>query len=443
MTLPPAGMSNELAGNRQFPRELYVPPILVDRAEIELFYRAEFGRILASVAHVIRDLHVAEEAVQEAFAVALERWPREGRPRNPSGWLVATARHKAIDVLRRAGRFEALRAELGHSLELAASRGAEPPELSDAAIPDERLRLIFTCCHPALALESQVALALRTLCGLSTDEIARAFLVPPATLAQRLVRAKRKIADAGIPYQVPPPELLEGRLEAALAVVYLVFNEGYSASRGDALLRPDLSQEAIRLGRLLAEQLPGSPEARGLLALMLLHDARRETRTTPAGDIVLLEDQDRARWNRPQIEEGLALAAAARAAQPAGPDALRAAIAAEHARAPRADATDWRAITRFYDALVRVRGGAVVELNRAIAYAMADGPEAGLALVAALERQGDLDGYYLLWATEADLLRRLGRFPEAARCYRRALERVGTGPERRYLERRLAEVERS
>ena len=380
--------------------------------------------------------------MQDAFAVALERWPRDGRPRNPSAWLVATARHKAIDVLRRAGRFEALRAELGHTLELESSREPELPGLSDAAIPDERLRLIFTCCHPALALDAQVALALRTLCGLSTDEIARAFLVEPPTLAQRLVRAKRKIADAGIPYEVPSPDLLPERLEAAMAVVYLVFNEGYSASQGDALLRPDLSHEAIRLGRLLAELLPGSSEARGLLALMLLHDARRETRTTPDGDLVLLEEQDRTRWNRPQIEEGLALATAALAVRPAGAYALQAAIAAEHARAPRAEATDWRAITHFYDALVRVRPGPVVELNRAIALAMRDGPEAGLALVADLERRGDLDGYYLLWATEADLLRRLRRFAEAARCYRRALERVGTGPERRYLERRLAEVER-
>jgi RNA polymerase sigma-70 factor (ECF subfamily) len=419
----------------------YVPVILVDRAEIELFYREEFGRILASVTHAIRDLHVAEEAVQDAFAVALERWPREGRPRNPRAWLVATARHKAIDVFRRAGRFEALRGELGHELE--SRREPEPLELADAAIPDERLSLIFTCCHPALALEAQVALALRTLCGLSTEEIARAFLVPTATLAQRLVRAKRKIADAGIPYEVPPPELLPERLEAAMAVVYLVFNEGYSATQGDTLLRTDLSQEAIRLGRLLAEQLTGSPEARGLLALMLLHDARRETRTTPEGDLVLLEEQDRTRWNRRQIEEGLALSAAALAVRPVGPYALQAAIAAEHARAPRADATDWRAITRCYDALVRLRPGPVVELNRAIALAMADGPEVGLALVAELERRGDLEAYYLLWATEADLLRRLGRFAEAARCYGRALERVGTGPERRFLERRLAEVARN
>ena len=413
--------------------------IPIDRAEIESFYREEYGRILASVAHGIRDLQIAEEAVQDAFAVALERWPREGRPRNPRAWLVATARHKAIDVLRRAGRFETLRAELA---QLEESREAEPPDLEDAAIPDERLRLIFTCCHPALALEAQVALALRTLCGLSTEEIARAFLVPTPTLAQRLVRAKRKIAEAGIPYEIPPPEEMEKRLEAVLAVVYLVFNEGYSASRGDLLLRADLSQEAIRLGRLLVEQLPGSSEARGLLALMLLHDARRDTRTTPEGDLVLLDEQDRTRWNRAQIDEGLALAAAALVAPPAGPYTLQAGIAAEHARARRAEATDWRRITQLYDALLRVQPGPVVELNRAISVAMAEGPAVGLALVAELERRGELAGYYLLWATEADLLRRLERFGEAARCYRQALERVGTEPERRYLARRLAEVER-
>jgi RNA polymerase sigma-70 factor, ECF subfamily len=300
---------------------------------------------------------------------------------------------------------------------------------------------VFTCCHPALALEAQVALALRTLCGLSTEEIARAFLVEPATLAQRLVRAKRKIADAGIPYEVPPRERLTERIDAVMAVVYLVFNEGYAASAGDALVRADLSREAIRLGRLLAEQLPGSAEVRGLLALMLLHDARREARTTPDGEIVLLEEQDRSRWSRPQIEEGLAIAASI--PEPSGPYALQAAIAAEHARASRAEATDWGAIARHYDALHRMRPGPVVALNRAIAVAMADGPAAGLALVGELERSGELANYYLFWATQADLLRRLGRTGEAATAYRRALERVGTQPERRYLERRLAEVEGS
>lgn len=409
-----------------------------DDAELARFYRDEFGRVLATVIRSIGDFSAAEEAVQEAFAIALERWPRDGRPGNPRAWVVSTARHKAIDALRRAGRLEAIRKRLGETTE----PWSEPdlPESSDDAIPDERLRLIFTCCHPALALEAQIALALRTLCGLSTEEIARAFLVPTATLAQRLVRAKRKIAEAGIPYEVPPPAVLPERLDAVMAVVYLVFNEGYSASSGDTLVRADLSQEAIRLARVLAQLLPDAEEVRGLLALLLLHDARRETRTTAEGELVLLEDQDRARWNRAQIEEGLTLVAAALSARAAGPYVLQAAIAAEHARARRSDATDWRTIARLYDALLRARPGPVVELNRAIAVAMAEGPAAGLALVDEIARRGDLEDYHLRWATEADLLRRLGRREEAARCYRRALERVGTGPERRFLERRLAEM---
>jgi RNA polymerase sigma-70 factor (ECF subfamily) len=395
--------------------------------------------VLATVVRTLGDLQLAEESVQEAFAVALERWPREGMPANPRAWVVATARHKAIDALRRAGRFAQIQGELGR----AAETSVDPvlPDESDAAIPDERLRLIFTCCHPALALEAQVALALRTLCGLSTDEIARAFLVPPPTLAQRLVRAKRKIADARIPYEVPPPALLPERLEAVLAVVYLVFNEGYAASAGDELVRAELCGEAIRLGRLLADQMPGLHEPRGLLALMLLHDARRAARTTPDGELVLLEEQDRGLWDRGRIAEGLALAAASLAAPAPGPYALQAAIAAEHARAARAERTDWRAIARHYDALLRLRPSPVVELNRAVAVAMADGPAAGLALLGDLRRRGELGGYYLLWSAEADLLRRLRRREEAARAYRRALELVATGPERRFLERRLAEME--
>ena len=396
--------------------------------------------MLASVLRSIRDFSLAEDAVQEAFAVAFQRWPAEGWPSNPRAWLVATARNKAIDVLRRARRFEEIQSELRHGEE--STQMPELPEL-DASIRDERLRLIFTCCHPSLALEAQVALALRTLCGLSTEEIARAFLVAAPTLAQRLVRAKRKIADARIPYEVPPPDVLPERLEPVLAVVYLVFNEGYTASRGDALLRAELSQEAIRLGRLLVEQLPGSAETRGLLALMLLHDARRATGTTAVGDLVLLEDQDRSRWDRAQIEEGLALAASAATARPPGRYALQAAIAAEHARAPRADATDWSAIAAHYDALLGAQPSPVIELNRAIAVAMAEGPAAGLALVAEIAERGDLADYYLLAATEADLLRRLGRNALAAQSYRRALAGVGTEPERRYLERRLAEVERN
>ena len=413
------------------------------------FYRDEFGRVLATVIRLIGDFSLAEESVQEAFAVALERWPRDGVPANPRAWVVSTARHKALDALRRAGRLERIRRELGQEAE----PHAEPDvgDLSDAGIPDERLRLIFTCCHPALGLEAQVALALRTLCGLTTEEIARAFLVAPPTLAQRLVRAKRKIADAGIPYEVPSPELLPERLEAVLAVVYLVFNEGYAASRGDALVRRDLCEEAIRLARLLVEQLPalaagvrgGEGEARGLLALMLLHDARRPARTDPAGDLVLLEDQDRARWDRRQIAEGLRLAADALAGPAPGPYALLAAIAAEHARAERADATDWRRIAGHYAALARLRPSPVVELNRAVAVAMAEGPAAGLALLAALEDQGALDGYHLFWSAKADLLRRLGRASDAALAYRRALALVATEPERRFLARRLDEVERA
>jgi RNA polymerase sigma-70 factor (ECF subfamily) len=394
--------------------------------------------VLATVIRRVGDLQLAEECVQDAFAVALERWPREGMPANPRAWVVATARNKAIDALRRAGRLDRIRAELrrsGSSLE-------DEPDETDAAIPDERLRLIFTCCHPALSPEAQVALSLRTLCGLSTDEIARAFLVPPATLAQRLVRAKRKISDARIPYEVPAPELLGERLEAVLAVVYLVFNEGYAASRGGELVRADLCLEAIRLGRMLVEQMPGAPEPRALLALMLLHDARRAARTTAEGELVLLEDQDRSRWDRARIAEGQALVEAALAAPAPGPYAHEAAIAAEHARAASADQTDWRAIARHYDALLRQRPSPVVELNRAVAVAMADGPAAGLALLGELRRRGELDGYYPFWSAEADLLRRLGRLREAAESYRRALERVGTEPERRFLERRLAEVER-
>ena len=402
---------------------------------IEEIFRAEYGRILATLIRLLGDFDVAEEALQEAFAVAVEQWPVAGTPANPASWLVSTARHKAIDRIRRRARLAQKQEEIARHFELSA-------EEEDAPMPEDRLRLIFTCCHPALAIEAQVALTLRTLGGLSTEEIARAFLVPAPTMAQRLVRAKAKIRGARIPYQVPPDEALAERIEAVMVVVYLVFNEGYAASFGARLVRHELCEQAIRLGRMLVELLPAHAETKGLLALMLLHDSRRETRLDGSGDIVLLEDQDRTRWDHAQIDEGAAVVEAALRAggRPPGPYALQAAIAAVHAQAPTASDTDWRQIAALYGVLARVHPTPVVELNRAVAVAMADGIERGLALVNELDQRGELDGYHLLPVAQAELLRRLGRHPEAAEAYRRALALVSNEAERRHLEKRLREI---
>jgi RNA polymerase sigma-70 factor, ECF subfamily len=402
---------------------------------VEEIFRTEHGRILATLIRLLGDIDVAEEALQEAFAAALEQWPVGGPPANPVSWLVSTGRHKAIDRLRRRTRLVQKQDEIARHVELLAGE-------EDAPVPEDRLRLIFTCCHPALSTEAQVALTLRTLGGLSTEEIARAFLVPAPTMAQRLVRAKAKIRAARIPYQVPPDDALAERLEAVLVVVYLVFNEGYAASFGARLVRHELCEQAIRLGRMLVELLPTHAETKGLLALMLLHDSRRETRLDGSGDLVLLEDQDRTRWDRAQIDEGVALADAALLAggRPPGPYTLPAAIAAIHAQAPTPAATDWPQIAALYGMLARVHPTPVVELNRAVAVAMAAGIEPGLALVEDLDRRGELAGYHLLPVARAELLRRLGRHPEAAAAYRRALTLVSNEAERRHLEKRLREI---
>jgi RNA polymerase sigma-70 factor (ECF subfamily) len=402
---------------------------------IEDLFRREHGRILATLIRVLGDMDLAEEALQDAFAVALEQWPVAGPPANPVSWLVSTGRHKAIDRLRRRSRFAQKQEEIARHFELLA-------EEEDAPLPEDRLRLIFTCCHPALAIEAQVALTLRTLGGLSTEEIARAFLVPAPTMAQRLVRAKAKIRDARIPYQVPADDALHERLEAVMVVVYLVFNEGYAASFGARLVRHELCEQAIRLGRMLVELLPAHAEPKGLLALMLLHDSRRETRLDGAGEIVLLEEQDRSRWDATQIVEGTALVETALRAgtRPPGPYALQAAIAAVHAQAPTASATDWGEIAALYETLARVHPTPVVELNRAVAVAMSAGVEHGLALVDELDRRGELARYHLLPVARAELLRRLGRHREAADDYRRALVLVSNDAERRHLEKRLRQL---
>ena len=404
--------------------------------DLETLYREERPRALATLIRLLRDFDLAEDVLQEAFAAAVEQWPREGVPGNPCAWLVSTARHKAIDRLRRAKTFAAKQAEIAYLSEAA----APPPDFVDEPLPDDRLRLIFTCCHPALAVEVQVALTLKTLCGLSVEEIARAFLVAPAAMAQRLVRAKGKIRDAGIPYEVPGSERLAERLEGVLRVVYLVFNEGYAATSGDALVRRELCAEAIRLGRLLRSLLPRVSEVTGLLALMLLQDSRRATRVDAQGELVTLEDQDRSRWDRGQIAEGEALADDAVRRGGAGFYALQGAIAALHAQAARAEETDWPQIAALYALLLRLHPSPVVALNHAAAVAMGERLDRGLRLIEQLERTGELEAFHLLPAAKADILRRLGRFSEAAVEYERALELVTQEPERRYLQRRLREV---
>jgi RNA polymerase sigma-70 factor (ECF subfamily) len=410
--------------------------------DVERLYRLHAGQVLGPLIRMLRDFDAAEDALQEAVLIALERWPTDGMPVNPAGWLLTAARNRARDRLRR----EAKRPGKQEAAERRSGRAGPPDpaevveELEMDTIADDQLRLIFTCCHPALAAEAQVALTLRTLGGLTTSEIARAFLVPEPTMAQRLVRAKRKMLVAGIPFTVPAPAQMAERLDVVLHVLYLVFNEGYTATAGDQLVRADLCTEAIRLARVLVELLPDEREARCLLALMLLHDARRLTRVSSDGELVLLADQDRSKWDHAQIAEGARLVDEAFTGCGLGPYQLEAAIAVLHATAPTAEATDWTEIAALYGVLAQVAPSPVVELNRAVAIAMADGAGAGLARVEQLARSGQLEGSYLLHATRADLLRRQGRNLEAATAYRSALHLVGTGPEQRFLERRLTEV---
>ncbi|MGH8763224.1 MAG: RNA polymerase sigma factor [Nitrosospira sp.] len=404
------------------------------RETVDSLYRFHSRHVFATLIRLLGDFDIAEEALHDAFRVALEQWPREGVPANPRAWLVSTGRFKAIDGIRRRARFEPLPDDVEERLAAAAGH-----ELDGEGVEDDRLRLIFTCCHPALPPDAQVALTLREVCGLTTEEIARAFLIAAPTLAQRIVRAKAKIRDARIPYQVPSPAELPDRVDSVLRVVYLVFNEGYSASSGESLMRADVSAEAIRLGRLLAELLPES-EVLGLLALMLLQESRRAARSSPAGDLVLLDDQDRSLWKRDDIVEGSALVERALSSRRFGPYTLQAAIAAVHANAPDATATNWAEIVGLYDVLLRFDPSPVVELNRAVAVAMRDGPLAGLALIDAILTRGNLADYYLVHSARADLYRRLGRTAEARTAYERAHGLTQQEPERRFLEHRLREL---
>ncbi len=412
----------------------------VVRAAVDTAFRDEWGRVVATLIRTTGDWDLAEECAQDAFAMALQRWPRDGIPGRPGAWLTTAARNRAIDVLRRKAVGAAKLREVAAMSPAPEPGPSQASETDHSGVPDDRLRLMFTCCHPALSLEARVALTLRTLAGLTTAEIARAFLASEPTMAKRLVRAKQKIQHAGIPYRVPPAHLLPERTPGVLGVLYLLFNEGYSATAGSDLVRQNLSAEAIRLARVLARLMPDEPETSGLLALMLLHDARRAARLDGQGDLVTLEDQDRGRWDAAEISEGVAvLEAALRRGRP-GPYQVQAAIAACHATAPTADRTDWAQIAALYTELLKFLPTPVVELNYAVAVGMARGPEAGLPLVEALEASGQLAGYHLLPATRADFLRRLGRGPEAAAAYAEALELTSTDVERRYLSRRLAET---
>jgi RNA polymerase sigma-70 factor, ECF subfamily len=407
------------------------------RAEIDNLYRKESRRVLATLIRLLGDFDRAEEALSDAFRAAMEKWPAEGIPQNPASWLVSAGRFKSIDQQRRDKRFDHLedRPDVSESLADESARTDDLPEL----LEDDQLRLVFTCCHPALAPDAQVALTLREVCGLTTEEIAAAFLTPAPTIAQRIVRAKNKIRDANIPYQVPAREELAARLESVLRCVYLVFNEGYSASRGDTVARADLSGEAIRLGRLILGLLP-EPEVRGLLALMLLHESRREARATPDGELILLDDQDRSLWNRAHIEEGTALVRAALASQSVGPYALQAAIAALHAEAATPGDTDWSEIIGLYDLLLRITPSPIIALNRTVAVSQLQGPDLALQHLDELLAGGQLEGYQLAHAARADFLRRLGRHAEARGAYTRALELTAQGPARRFLEKRLASL---